>query len=87
MMENVTGRDGMILADALCTAVVALERLPNEHRPDSNLEDMKAILAAWFAPSTVTVMLAHAKCRLDQVKGQDAVMAVYRSYGIDGEAA
>jgi hypothetical protein len=78
----------MILADALCTAVVALERLPNEHRPDSNLEDMKAILAAWCDPGTVTVMLAQAKCRLDQVTG-DAVTAVYRSYGIDidGEAA
>jgi hypothetical protein len=77
----------MILADALCTAVVALERLPNEHRPDSNIEDMKAILAAWCDPGTVTVMLARAQCRLDQATG-DAVTAVYRSYGLlDDEAA
>jgi len=84
-MKNVTGRDGLILADALATAVVALEPLPNMHRPDSNLEDMKAPLGAWFDPSTVTMMLVQAKCRLNQVTGRDAVLKIYREYGEEVE--
>jgi hypothetical protein len=79
---NITGRDGFIVADALATAIVALERLPNKHRPDSNICDMKSILAGVSSPSLVSLLLAQAKCRLNQVSGHEAVDAVYREYGL-----
>jgi hypothetical protein len=41
---NITGRDGIIIAEALATAIVALSRLPTEHRPDSNIQDMRTLL-------------------------------------------
>jgi hypothetical protein len=89
---RITGRDGYIVADALATAIVALERLPDMHRPDSNIEDMKAILGSMFAASMVSTLLAQAKCRLNQVRGREAVHAVWREYGLmglddEGEAA
>jgi len=81
-MKHITGRDGLIVADALATAIVAMEGLPNTLRPDSNIEDMKSILAAVSAPSLVSVLLAQAKCRLNQVSGREAIDAVYREYGL-----
>ena len=79
--NSITGRHGLIVADALATAIDAMEGLPNTHRPDSNIEDMKSILAV-SAPSLVSVLLAQAKCRLNQISGHEAVKAVYREYGL-----
>jgi hypothetical protein len=39
-MQNITGRDGFILAQALALAVTALERVPEDRRPFSNMADM-----------------------------------------------
>src|SRR5258708_20062377 len=42
--QNITGRDGYILVEALSFAIEALSALPFEFRPDSNIIDMKRIL-------------------------------------------
>lgn len=41
----VTMRDELILAEALSLSIAALEILPDEARPESDIADMKAILA------------------------------------------
>jgi hypothetical protein len=76
--ESVTGRDGLIMVEALATAVVFLEQLPPKRQPASNMEDMKAIMAAWFDASTVALMLAQAKCR---IRPDLDFRDVYREYG------
>ena len=44
--ESITGRDGYIVAQALIFTIEVLENLPKDRRPDTTLEDMKAILAS-----------------------------------------
>jgi hypothetical protein len=73
---SVTGRDHYIVVDALATALVALEQLPPKQQPESNMEDMKALLAAWASSAMVSAMLAQAKCRIRHD------LEVYREYGI-----
>jgi hypothetical protein len=41
----ITHRDEFIMAQALIFALVALRRLPEDQRPESNIDDMEAILA------------------------------------------
>jgi hypothetical protein len=67
MTENdVTGRDHFILLEALATALAALEQLPEDRQPKSNMEDMIRLLAAYDpTPGAVSVLLAQAKARLD----------------------
>jgi hypothetical protein len=67
MTENdVTGRDNFIIIEALATALAALEQLPQDRQPKSNMEDMKRLLAAYDpTPGAVSVLLAQAKARLD----------------------
>ena len=76
--ESVTGRDDLIMLEALATAVVFLEQLPLKRQPTSNIEDMKAIMAARFSASTVPLMLAQAKCR---IRPDLDFRDVYREYG------
>jgi len=42
--QNITGRDGYILVEALAFTIEALSALPIEFRPDNNITDMKRIL-------------------------------------------
>jgi len=44
-MANVTGRDGWIIGQALATALVVLEQLPIERQPQSDMDDMRQLLA------------------------------------------
>jgi hypothetical protein len=44
--KEITGRDGYIIVEALTFAVEALSKLPIEHRPDSNIDDMKRLIEA-----------------------------------------
>jgi hypothetical protein len=74
----IKGRDGWILLDALATALVALERLPENRRPNSNMEDMRRMLAL-NEPVTVSLLLAQAKCRLFPELDP---LVVYREYGL-----
>src|SRR5262245_36067554 len=77
---NITGRDDWIMTEALATALVALEQLPQDRRPNSNMDDMRQLLAACGDSLTVSLHLAQAKCRffpdLDPLD-------VLESYGID----
>ena len=50
----ITHRDEFIVAQALIYALDGLQRLPEDLRPESNLDDMKAILAE--LPITVREM-------------------------------
>jgi hypothetical protein len=76
--ESVTGRDDLIIAEALATAIVFLEQLPPKRQPTSNMEDMKAIMAARFHGSWASLMLAQAKCR---IRPDLDYKDVYREYG------
>lgn len=80
-MDGVTGRDTLIISEALATAIVTLEQLPSDQQPWSDMEDMKRILAE-FQPPLVTALLAQAKCRLNPDLDP---RAVFRSYGIEPE--
>jgi hypothetical protein len=44
-MTNITGRDNWIIAKALAYALEALDRLPDEWRPGSDMLDMEKLLA------------------------------------------
>lgn len=79
MSDEITGRDNFILTEALATALVTLERLPDDRQPSSNMEDMKRLLA-YFSPVNVSLALARAKCRLYPDLDPKEV---FRSYGID----
>ena len=42
--QNITGRDGYILVEALAFTIEALSGLPIELRPDNNITDMKRLI-------------------------------------------
>ena len=44
--NDVTGRDGWIMSEALAFAYAAMRYLPIVHRPESNRADMRALLFA-----------------------------------------
>ena len=78
MAENITGRDSFLITEALATALVALEQLPVDRQPQSNMEDLRKLLSA-AEPANVSLHLARAKCRL--FPDLDPMM-VYREYGL-----
>jgi hypothetical protein len=78
MADDITGRDKWIIMEALATALVSLEQLPDDRQPRSNMDDMRKLLAA-AEPANVPLHLARAKCRLFPHLDP---MAVYREYGI-----
>jgi hypothetical protein len=43
-MKNVTGRDGMIIRQALAYAIATIARLPRRQQEASNAQDMCALL-------------------------------------------
>jgi hypothetical protein len=45
--NDITGRDGYIIAQALATAIHYLEKMPELYRPESNIADMRRLLAAY----------------------------------------
>jgi hypothetical protein len=47
-MENVTGRDGYLIAQALHEAIKSLSALPEHERPVSNIADMRELLRTRF---------------------------------------
>ncbi len=79
MPETITGRDNYVIGYALVHALAALESLPPERQPKSNMDDMRKMLGVVEA-STVSLLLAQAKCRLQPELDP---MEVYRSYGIE----
>jgi hypothetical protein len=73
--QNITGRDGYILVEALSSTIEALSALPFEFRPDNNITDMKRILDGlikrdaalagpqWLARRKVEQVLTHSPRR------------------------
>jgi hypothetical protein len=82
--KGVTGHDEWVVTEALATALIALEQLPEKHQPVAHMDDIKKLLAAGCQSGTVNLHLAQAKCRL--FPGADRE-AIYREYGLeDGQA-
>lgn len=60
---SITGRDGLILAEALATALIALEQLPDVRQPTRNMADMRMLLNSLYLPSEVSLHLTTARWR------------------------
>jgi hypothetical protein len=56
-LGSITGRDEFIIAEALATALVALEELPPARQPTRNIADMKMLLTASFRRQTFRSLL------------------------------
>jgi hypothetical protein len=81
--KGITGHDDWVVTQALATALVALELLPERHQPRPHMEDLMKLLAAGCQPGAgaVSLQLAQAKCRLLPDKDPEAI---YREYGLEG---
>jgi hypothetical protein len=65
MSDGITGRDRLIIAKALAYAVIAIERLPEEWRAASDLNDMKTLLNS-FSPKLVQTLMITARSHLER---------------------
>jgi hypothetical protein len=67
-LGSITGRDEFIIAEALATALVALEQLPTTRQPTRNIADMKMLLNSLYPPPDVSIHLTTARdgasCRI-----------------------
>jgi hypothetical protein len=73
-----SGRDNFIILEALATAVVALERLPEREKSKSNIRHMRTLLIS-RGSGNVSLHLAQAEIRLHPHR---CPMDVYREYGL-----
>jgi hypothetical protein len=80
--KGVTGHDEWVVVEALATALVALEQLPEKHRPQAHMDDLRKLLAHRHEPAAVSLHLAQAKCRLFPERDP---LAIYEEYGISSE--
>jgi hypothetical protein len=62
-LGSVTGRDKFIIGEALATALVALEQLPEVRQPTRNMTDMKMLLNSLYPPPEVSLHLTTARWR------------------------
>ena len=62
-LGSITGRDEFIIAEALATALVALEELPPTRQPKRNIAEMKMLLNSLYLPSDVSIHLTTARWR------------------------
>lgn len=62
-LGSITGRDEFIIAEALATALVTLEELPDTRQPTRNIADMKMLLNSLYPPSDVSMHLTKARWR------------------------
>jgi hypothetical protein len=60
-LGTVTGRDEFIIGEALATALIALEQLPEVRQPTRNMADMKMLLNSLYAPPEVSLHLTTAR--------------------------
>jgi hypothetical protein len=79
--KGITGRDDWVMTQALATALVALEQLPEKIQPTPHMEDLRKLLIAGCAPGSEGLHLAQAKCRLFPEADPEAI---YREYGLEG---
>jgi hypothetical protein len=81
--KGITGHDEWTVTEALATALVALEQLPQKQQPLRQMDDIRKLLGAGCQPGTVNLHLAQAKCRL--FPDVDTA-TIYREYGLgDGQ--
>ena len=82
--KGITGHDEWVVTEALATALIALEQLPDKHQPAAHMDDIKKLLVAASHPGATNLHLAQAKCRLFPDLDRTAI---YREYGLeDGQA-
>src|SRR6266403_5089273 len=62
--KGITGHDEWVITEALATALVALEQLPEKHQPRTHMDEIKKLLDARSLPGSLNLHLAQAKCRL-----------------------
>jgi hypothetical protein len=62
-LGSITGRDEFIIAEALATALIALEHLPDARQPTRNMADMKMLLNSLYPPPEVSLHLTTARWR------------------------
>lgn len=79
--KGITGHDDWAVTQALATALVALEQLPEKHQPRPHMDDLMKLLTAGCQPGGVALQLAQAKCRLLPDKDPEVI---YREYGLEG---
>jgi hypothetical protein len=58
-----TERDEFIIAEALATALVALEQLPEARQPTRNMADMRMLLNSLYPAPEVSIHLTTARWR------------------------
>jgi hypothetical protein len=80
---GITGHDGWVVTEALATALIALEQLPDKHQPRAHMDDIKKLLANGRQPDAVKLHLAQAKCRLFPERDP---IGIYEEYGINSDA-
>ena len=79
--KGVTGHDEWVVVEALATAYVALEQLPEKHQPRADMDDIKKLLAIGREGDAVSLHLAQAKCRLFP----NGTRSIYQEYGVAGD--
>ena len=62
-LASITGRDEFIIGEALATALIALEQLPEARQPTRNMADMKMLLNSLYAPPEISLHLTTARWR------------------------
>ena len=62
-LGSVTGRDQFIIGEALATALIALEQLPEVRQPTRNMADMKMVLNSLYPAPEVSLHLTTARWR------------------------
>jgi hypothetical protein len=81
--KGITGHDQWVVTEALATALVALEQLPEKHQPHAHMDDLKKLLVAGCHPGSMALHLAQAKCRLFPERDP---LTIYGEYGLgDGQ--
>jgi hypothetical protein len=78
--KGITGHDEWVITEALATALIALEQLPEKHQPRVQMDEIRKLLEAHSLPGSLNLHLAQAKCRLFP----DAdPLTIYGEYGLE----
>jgi hypothetical protein len=78
--KGITGHDEWVVTEALATALIALEQLPEKHQPRIQMDEIRKLLDAHSLPGSLNLHLAQAKCRL--FPDVDP-LTIYGEYGLE----
>ena len=78
--KGITGHDEWVVTEALATALIALEQLPEKHQPRVQMDEIRKLLEAHSLPGSLNLHLAQAKCRL--FPDVDP-LTIYGEYGLE----